>query len=184
MAKLVSGIYAKALYEVAKEQGTKHAEELMEEIDEIRKILSENPDFDALMKHPGIPLQEKLKMLKTVFDGRISKEIEGLLEAVILKERYSALPAIFDDYTARVKKELCIGTAYVTTAVPLNDAQKTATEKRLLEVGGFQKMEMNYDVDASLVGGMVIRIGDRVVDSSIRTKLEDLKKQLLQIQLG
>ena len=43
---------------------------------------------------------------------------------------------------------------------------------------------MNYQVDASLIGGMVIRVGDRVVDSSIRTKLEDMKKQLLNIQLG
>jgi F-type H+-transporting ATPase subunit delta len=45
-------------------------------------------------------------------------------------------------------------------------------------------MEMHYDTDTALIGGMVIRIGDRVVDSSIRTKLNDLTRQLLQIQLG
>jgi len=57
-------------------------------------------------------------------------------------------------------------------------------EKRLLETTKYVKFEMHYDVDSELIGGMVIRVGDRVVDSSIRTKLEDMKKQLLNIQLG
>ena len=56
--------------------------------------------------------------------------------------------------------------------------------QRLLQTTKYESFEMNYQVDASLIGGMVIRVGDRVVDSSIRTKLEDMKKQLLNIQLG
>ena len=57
-------------------------------------------------------------------------------------------------------------------------------KERLLETSGYKVMEMHYRVDASLIAGMKIRIGDRVVDSSIRTKLDGLTKQLLQIQLG
>ena len=57
-------------------------------------------------------------------------------------------------------------------------------EARLLETSGYAGMEMHYEVDASIIGGMIIRINDRVVDSSVRTKLNGLKKQLLQIQLG
>ena len=74
--------------------------------------------------------------------------------------------------------------AYVTTAVELNAGQKKAVEAKLLGTSGYEKMEMHFEVDTSIIGGMIIRINDRVVDSSVRTKLNGLTKQLLQIQLG
>ena len=184
MAKLVSKTYGEALFEVAMEKGADKAAELMEEITGVEEILAQNPQFDELMKHPGIPKQEKLQVAETVFKGRVSDELEGFLEVVISKERYGDLPAIFAYFIDKVKEQQKIGIAYVTTAVELTAAQKAATEAKLLETGGYRKMEMHYGVDAALIGGMVIRIGDRVVDSSIRTKLDGLTKQLLQIQLG
>ena len=56
-------------------------------------------------------------------------------------------------------------------------------KEKLLETSGYEKMEMHYEVDASIIGGMIIRIGDRVVDSSVRTKLYDLTRELSKIQL-
>lgn len=184
MAKLVSKTYGEALYEVAMESGEDKALALMEELQCVRKILEQNPQFDELMKHPGIPKQEKLQVAEAVFKGRVSDELAGLLEIVISKERYKDLPAIFEYFTDRVKEQQKIGVAYVTTAVALTAGQCEAVEARLLETGGYRKMEMHFEVDASIIGGMIIRINDRVVDSSIRTKLDGLTKQLLQIQLG
>ena len=66
----------------------------------------------------------------------------------------------------------------------LGAEQKAALEKRLLETTGYVQFEMHYDVDASLLGGMVIRIGVRVVDSSIKTRLYELKKELSALQLA
>ena len=66
----------------------------------------------------------------------------------------------------------------------LSEDQKQSVKTRLLQTTQYKEMEMNYSVDESLIGGMVIRIKDRVVDSSVRTQLEEMKKQLLQIQLG
>nr|WP_304578836.1 ATP synthase F1 subunit delta [uncultured Acetatifactor sp.] len=182
MAKLVSKTYGEALYEVAAEAG--RTSELMEEIRCVGEILAANPAFDELMGHPGIPKQEKLQVVEDVFRGRISDELAGLLEIVVTKERYKELPAIFAYFTDRVKEEQRTGMAYVTTAVELDAAQRQAVEARLLETSGYADMEMHYEVDASIIGGMIIRINDRVVDSSVRTKLNGLKKQLLQIQLG
>ena len=76
-----------------------------------------------------------------------------------------------------------IGTAYVTTPMELSDEAKKKVEKRLLETTGYVKFEMIYDVDASLIGGMVIRIGDRVVDSSIKHKLSEISRQLNKIDV-
>ena len=71
----------------------------------------------------------------------------------------------------------------MTTAVPLQEEQCRKIERRLLDTTSYTKMEMNYLLDKSLIGGMVIRIGDRVVDSSISTKLNELQKELLKVQL-
>lgn len=71
----------------------------------------------------------------------------------------------------------------MTSAMELSEAQKEAVEKRLLETTKYVKFEMHYAVDSALIGGMVIRIGDRVVDSSVRTKLNDLARELSKIQL-
>ena len=66
----------------------------------------------------------------------------------------------------------------------LTGAQKSRIEKRLLETTRFDKMELHFSLDKELIGGLVIRIGDRVVDSSIRTKLEGLQRQLMKVQLS
>ena len=92
--------------------------------------------------------------------------------------------SILEYFIQRVKEFKKIGAAYVTSAVELGAEQKAALEKRLLETTGYVQFEMHYDVDASLLGGMVIRIGDRVVDSSIKTRLYELKKELSALQLA
>ena len=184
MAKIVSKTYGEALYEVAVEAGENKTGELMEEIQALRQILAQNPEFDDLMNHPGVPKQEKLQVAENVFRGRISEELVNFLKIIVSKERYADLDDIFDYYIDKVKEEKKIGHAKVTSAVELSAVQKKAVEARLLETSGYLTMEMEYIVDPAIMGGMVIRIGDRVVDSSIRTKLDGLTKQLLTIQLG
>ncbi len=74
--------------------------------------------------------------------------------------------------------------ASVTSAVHLREEQKAAVKAKLLETTPYVEFEMDYAVDPALIGGMVIRIGDRVVDSSVKAQLYELKKQLLAVQLA
>lgn len=177
MAKLVSRTYGEALFDLAmeKEQGTA----FLEEVEAVRNVLSQNPEFDKLMEHPGISKQEKLTVLENVFKGRVSDEMTGFLTLVVQKERYGELSSIFQYFSDRMKEENGIGTAYVTSAVELSETQKAAVRARLLTVTPYRTVEIAYSVDPALIGGMVIRIKDRVVDSSIRTKLYNMKKALL-----
>jgi len=177
MAKLVSKTYGEALFELAMEEN--RAQEMLEEIIDLQTALSENPDFDKLMKHPGVPKQEKLQMIREVFKDRVSNELAGFLEIVVSKERYNDLPAIFGYFTDKVKESQKIGVAFVASAVELTKEQKEKVCTRLLETTAYETMEMHYIVDPSLIGGMVIRVNGRVVDSSIRTKLNTMTKQLL-----
>jgi F-type H+-transporting ATPase subunit delta len=181
MAKLISKTYGDALFELAVEKGK--TAEILEEFTAVCDALTANPEFSRLMNHPKILRDEKAELIANVFKGRVSDEITGFLEILITKDRFGDIEAIYDYFSAIVKDSLGIGVAHVTTAVPMNEVQKTHITDRLLEVTDYQKMEMNFAVDEKLIGGMVIRIGDRVMDSSIATSLYNMKKKLRNVQI-
>ena len=181
MAKLVGATYGEALFELAVEEGRE--EELMNEVILLRELLSENPDFGKLMNHPKVLKEDKLEVLEAVFKGRVSEELVGFLHLIVSKDRYGEIDSILDYFINEVKQVKGIGVAYVATALGLSEAKKKEVEQKLLSTTSFTRMEMHYQVDESLIGGMVIRIGDRVVDSSIRSKLSGLERELLKVQL-
>jgi F-type H+-transporting ATPase subunit delta len=181
MAKLVSSTYSEALFETGIEDGT--LENLYEEAGVVLKVLEENPDFSRLMNHPKILREEKEHIVESVFKGRLSDEFTGFLKIIVANRRYGDIDSIIADFIRKVKEYKKIGVAYVSTPIELSEAQKKAVKQKLLDTTGYVSMEMDYSIDESLIGGMVIRIGDRVVDSSIKTKLEELKKELSSIQL-
>lgn len=181
MAKLISKTYGDALFELAVEEDK--VDVLLEEIVQLQEVLSDNEDFGRLMNHPKIIVEEKLQVAGNVFAGRVSDELLGFLKIIITKDRYRDIDAILDYFIAEVKRYKGIGVATVTTAVPLKEQQCRRIEQRLLDTTEYAKMEMHYELDESLIGGMVVRIGDRVVDSSIRTKLSELQKELLKVHI-
>lgn len=181
MAKLVSKTYGEALFELAVEEGKE--DEFLAEVVALKEILDENPDFSKLMNHPKILKDEKLAVLNEVFSGRISEELKGFLHLVVSKDRYSEIDAILTYFVDEVKRLKGIGVAYVSTAITLNEAKKEEIKQRLLATTTYKEMEMHFSVDEDLIGGMIIRIGDRIVDSSIRSSLFEMRKQLLKINV-
>ena len=181
MAKLVAKVYGDALFAAALEAG--RMDEMYEEICELRKILGENEDLQKLLDNPKIIREEKESVIENIFRGRVSDEIVELMKLMIAKGRYSQIESVFDYVIGLVKEEKKIGIAYVASALPLTGEQKANIIRRLLDTTKYEQLEMNYSVDKSLIGGVVIRIGDRVVDSSIKTKLYELSKDLRKIQV-
>lgn len=181
MAKLVSKTYGDALFEVAVESGQLDA--YWEETKSVSAAMEENPKLFKLMSHPKIVKEEKVKIIEDIFAGKVSGELVGLLRMIVEKDHFDGITDVLAYFDGRVKECKNIGTAYVTTAMELSDAQKEAVVKRLLETTKYVKFEMHYAVDSAIIGGMIIRIGDRVVDSSVRTKLYDLTRELSKIQL-
>ncbi len=182
MAKLISKTYGEALFELAVEED--HIDEWMKEVEGVRKVLKDNGEFGDLMKHPKITKEEKLQIIENVFKGRISDELLGFLTLIVNKGRYPEVDSILDFFIGKVKEKKGIGVAYVRTAVALTEIQKKQVEERLLETTSYHQIELHFTISADIIGGMVIRIGDRVVDSSISTKLDELRKLLLKVQLA
>ena len=182
MAKLVSKVYGDALFEEAMEKNV--LSQWYEEIGALRTIFLENPDLAQFLNHPQIIKEEKKKVVETIFFGKLSEGLLGFLVTVIEKGRQNNMIPICDYFTDRVKAYKKIGVVKVTSALPLSEDQKKRVEERLLETTGFVSLETEYAVDESLLGGLVIRIGDRVVDSSIKTRLEEIRRDLMKLQLA
>ena len=182
MAKLISKTYGDALFELALEENK--IDEFVEEVQAVADILKENTDLTKLLNHPKISKEEKIQVINTIFADKVSRELLGLITMIVEKDRNDAMVEIFEYFIDRVKEYKNIGVASVVSALELSDAQKAAVEKRLLETTKYVQFEINYSVDSSLIGGMVIRIGDRVVDNSIKTRLYDLTRELNKIQIS
>lgn len=182
MAKLISKTYGGALYELAAEENK--IDSFLEEIQVLQQILAAHTELQSLMNHPKITKEEKLSVIRNIFEGRIDKQLLGFLSLIVVKDRYDEIDHILQYFIDEVKELKGIGIAHVTTAGELREEQKKQITAKLLETTKYKQMEMHYAVDQSLIGGMVIRIGDRIVDSSIKTKLEELQKQLMKIQLA
>ncbi len=181
MAKLIDKTYGDALFELAMED--KQADTYFEECQEILKIIGDNEELMKLLTHPKITKEEKVKVIENVFKGQVNDNITGFIVLIIKKDRQAELPEILKYFIDRVKEYKKIGVAYVTTAVALNDASKKSVVDKLIATTDYETFEMNYDVDKEIIGGMIIRIGDRVVDSSIRSKIESMAGKLYDVHL-
>lgn len=182
MAKLVSKTYGDALFDVALEDGC--VDELLEDAELVIRAFEDNEDLGRLLNNPKIEKGDKEKVVADIFGAYVSKNMSGLLELMVSKQRHNEISGTLEYFTDRVREYKNIGRAWVTTAAPLSDEQKSAVVSRLLETTKYVEFEMNYKVDKSVIGGMVIRIGDRVFDSSIKSQLDSLTRQLKKIQLG
>lgn len=181
MAKLATKTYSDALFELAIEENT--VDSLFEEVLAVQAALSDNPELKELMMHPKVVREEKVKIIENIFKGKVSDVLCGFLVRVVSAGRYENLDDILECFISRVKEYKKIGIAYVVTPTELAGEQQKNVEKRLLETTSYETMEMHYEVDPSLIGGMRIRIGDKVVDSSVSTKLFNLSRELHKIQL-
>lgn len=181
MAKLVSKTYGDALFELALENN--QLDSMLDEVKALILAIQQNEDLTKLMNHPKIVKEEKIKIIEDIFKGQVSAELVGLMRMIVEKGHYNEMISVFEYFVERVKEYKNIGTAYVTSAKALSDEQKKAVEKRLLETTKYVEFEMHFDEDAALIGGMKIRIGDRVVDSSVKNKLNDLTRELTKITI-
>ena len=176
MAKLVSKVYGDAYVSVVSEKN--NLIDALEEIKSVKNILLENVEIIELLDSPKMDDEEKIDFIKGIFENHISVDSMGFLLTIIEKKRQAELLPILDYVIDCVKELLLIGKATVTTALPLDDSKKERIVDELLKSSHYKSLEAEYVVDESIIGGIVIRIGDRVVDSSVKTRIDKMRKLL------
>ncbi|MBO4783538.1 MAG: F0F1 ATP synthase subunit delta [Lachnospiraceae bacterium] len=181
MAKSAITTYGEALFQIATESSS--SIEMLEEVKELKNVVDANPELKELMSNPRFSKEEHLEILEKVFKGKIDERLFSFLELLTVKGRYGYLDEILDYFILRVKEYLHIGQAKVTSAIAIDDEMKQRIKDKLLSTTDYKEIEIEYETDPSLIGGMVIRIKDRIVDNSVKTKLENITRDLHKIQI-
>ena len=176
MAKLVSKVYGDAYVSVVSEKN--NLIDALEEIKSVKNILLENVEIMELLDSPKMDDEEKIDFIKGIFENHISVDSLGFLLTIIEKKRQAELIPILDYVIDCIKELLLIGKATVTTALELDDLKKDKIKEELLKSSHYKALEAEYVVDESIIGGIIIRIGDRVVDSSVKTRIDKMRKML------
>ena len=181
MAKSAITTYGEALFQIACESSS--CIEMLEEVKELKNVVIANPELKELMLNPRFSKEEHLEILGQVFKGKIDDRLFSFLELITVKGRYGYLDEILEYFILRVKEHLHIGQAKVTSAIAIDDEMKQRIKDKLLATTDYKEIEIDYETDPSLIGGMVIRIKDRIVDNSVKTKLENITRDLHKIQI-
>ena len=169
--------YADAAFEIGRADGTLETWE--RDLATLRAALGDE-QLRRLVRHPAVPFAEKEKVLRQVVSG-LSPEPLSLALLMIRRGRPGAIDAMVERFSELVRRERGISLAEVRTARPLDEHQRTAIAERLRTLTG-NRIEMKEMVDESLIGGLSVRIGDRLYDASVRSRLERLRARLTAVR--
>lgn len=168
--------YAEAAFEIGRADGTLDRWE--RDLASLREVLSDD-DVRTLAEHPAVPYADKERVLRRLAGGASAQAL-NLVLLMIRRGRPGAIDPMVDHFASLLRRERGVALAEVRTALPLDDEQRDAIVKRLRQLTE-QKIEINEVVDESLIGGVTVRIGDRLYDASVRTRLERLRARLTAI---
>ena len=171
---VVSREYSEALFKLASEQDK--GQGYSEALGLVKRLVVVNPEYIDFMCSPGIPMHEREAALDAAFSGdEVMTSIASFLKLLMKSGRARELIEIIDEYQAIFKSAMGMSTAYVTSAAPLNGVEMDALRKNLEKRLG-HKVECVFSTDESLIGGIVVRVDGKVIDSSIKSQLSDIRE--------
>ncbi len=169
--------YGEAAYQIAREGGT--AERWSEGLSLMAAAFSD-PEMSAVMQEARVSTADKIGLVEKVLAG-VDPLVQNLASLLVHRGRTALAPQIAEAFQELADAEKGIAHALVTTAVPLSDAEMVAVAEKLTEISGRQVM-VETQVDEGIIGGLVARIGDKLVDGSTRSQLAALKRRLREAQ--
>ena len=135
------------------------------------------PEVERLLGNPAIPVAARVKAADDALGSKISDKSLNLVRLLIRRGRVDLLPQVADYFETRYEQRAGIVRATITSAAPLDATERSQIEARLGEIAG-GTLRTDVRVDASLLGGVIVRIGDRMIDASVRGRLERLRNRI------
>ncbi|TSB44748.1 F0F1 ATP synthase subunit delta [Alkalicoccobacillus porphyridii] len=173
----VANRYAVALFQLAQSKGT--LEQTGEELALIHSVLTSTPELLKAVSHPKVTLAKKQELIRNSFSDHISKDVFNTLRFLLDRQRFDIVPELHKAYTKLHHDLLNIAEATVFSAKPLTDEEIKQVELVFAPKAGKSRLIATNKVDEELVGGIKIRIGDRIYDGSIKGQLNRLERNLL-----
>jgi F-type H+-transporting ATPase subunit delta len=170
----MAGRYAGALFELAREN--KAVDAVRSDLDRFDTMIAESADLNRLVRSPVFGAGEQLKALSAILDkAGIGGIAANFLRVVTTNRRLFAIRDMIRGYRALVARHRGEVSAQITVAERLNDTNLGALRDALKNVTGGKDIDLDVKVDPAIIGGLIVKVGSRMVDSSLRTKLNAIK---------
>ncbi|WP_276498609.1 ATP synthase F1 subunit delta [Pontibacter litorisediminis] len=170
----VASRYAKSLIELAEEK--KVLEQVNADMQLFSQVVSQNRDFKLLLQNPIVKSDKKLAIINKVFKGKVQELTLAFFNLIARKNREAVLNAVATSFQEQYRIKQGIQSAEVVSAVPLTPALRDELGQKLVAQTG-KRIELVERVDPSLIGGFVLTVGDKQIDSSVRNSLRKLRNQ-------
>lgn len=170
----MAGRYAGALFELALEE--KSTDSVKKDLETFDALIGESADLNRLVRSPVFGVDEQLKAVSAILDKAGIKGLAAdFIRVVITNRRLFALRNIISGYRALVAKHKGEVSAQITVAEKLSDTNLAALKSALTSATGGKDMDLDVKIDPTIIGGLIVKVGSRMVDSSLRTKLNSIK---------
>ena len=176
----VAGRYARGLFILTEKRG--ETVRALEDLKGLNEVLKPGSRVGNFLASPGVRLADKRESIRRALDGKVARTVVLFVDLLLRKKRLTEYETIVTEFEALVEKLQGVQRAHVVSAVPLTDAE----QKRLhaeLERHTHSKIRLTSEVDSNLVGGALVRIGDRVIDRSVATLLKAIEQQLSEVSV-
>lgn len=167
--------YARALLEVARAEGM--LGEVEDDLFRFARVFEGNDDLRMALTDPGLPADRRMAVVEELMGGKALNVSAALMSFIVGIGRAADIPGIVDRFVELAAAEREHEVAEVRSAVPLDEAQRTRLAAALSQATG-KRVEVKVIVDVKVLGGIVARIGDTVIDGTVRHRLEQLKETI------
>lgn len=169
----VASRYVKSLLSLAIEQGA--VEAVHNDMELFSKTVNENKDFALMLHSPIIKHDTKKAILNKIFKGKVNPLTMAIIDILTQKNREPLLPSIAKEFHNAYNEYKGIGKATIITPITLDGGLRAEIEKIVKKISSRDKVELIEKTDKDMIGGFILNVGDRQIDTSIKNKLKALK---------
>ena len=173
--------YAGALFDLAVEED--NLETILAEFDELTTLVQENKELSQMLGHPGLDYHQKKEILTEVFSEKISTTLFNFLKLLIDKKREVYLTQIYQQFKKLVDEKQNKLIVEVTSPIELPTKHKTKLKDKL-QGALDKKIELDVEINPDLIGGLVLKIGDKIIDGSIKNYLQEVELNLQTLEVS
>lgn len=178
MINVVASRYAEALFQIGEDE--KITDKLYEELSEITKLFNECKEFYSVLKSPVISKKEKLSLIDNIIEDKVNINLKNFLKLLIEKNRISFIHDISYSYKELLNEKYNVIEGVVITAIPMNEKEIKELEEKLSQKYN-KNVTLENKVDKSILGGVLVRLGNEEIDGTVKNRLDKVKEQLSQV---
>ena len=173
----IASRYSKASFAYAQDANSLDA--VHEDMNVLLQVAKENPDMLRLLSDPIIRKNQKEEFLSS-FSDKFSSETKNFLDFLLEYRRFESLTAIIEAFNTLYDEYKNIASGTAVSAIKLNEDELSRISQAYAKKYGFKELILTNKVDPSILGGIILKVGDRIIDGSIRTRLQQIREQLIE----